>query len=71
VRDNGFYKTLQFSPQAVAGAVFNENTQMNVWVSDDRNRIPLLIESPISVGSVKIVLKSYKGLRYDFEAKVN
>jgi Protein of unknown function (DUF3108) len=71
VRDNGYFKTLQFSPQAVAGAVFSENTQMNVWVSDDANRIPLLIESPVSVGSVKIVLKNYKGLKYDFGAKVN
>jgi hypothetical protein len=43
---------------------------MTVWVSDDQNRIPLLIESPVSVGSVKMVLQEYKGLKYDFTAKV-
>ncbi|NJN34412.1 MAG: DUF3108 domain-containing protein, partial [Saprospiraceae bacterium] len=30
---------------------------------------PLLIESPVSVGSVKVVLKNYKGLRHDITAK--
>jgi hypothetical protein len=43
---------------------------MTVWVGDDENRIPVMIESPVSVGSVKVVLKSYKGLKYDFTAKV-
>ena len=37
---------------------------MNIWVSDDKNKVPLLIESPISVGSIKAVLKSYSGLRH-------
>ena len=40
-----------------------------VYVSDDKNRIPLLIESPVSVGSVKAVLKNYKGLKYNMTAK--
>ena len=43
---------------------------MNVWVTDDENKIPLLIESPVSVGSVKAVLKEYNGLRYDMTAKL-
>jgi methylaspartate ammonia-lyase len=37
---------------------------MNVWVSDDANHLPLRIESPISVGSVKIDMMTYKNLRY-------
>ncbi len=65
----GRYKTLKFHPQVIAGTVFTEDTQMTVWVSDDANRIPLLIESPVSVGSVKMVLKEYWGLKYPFEAK--
>lgn len=71
VHNMGRYKTLKYQPDVIAGSVFNENTKMTVWVSDDENRIPLLIESPVSVGSVKMVLKSYWGLRYDFKAKVN
>jgi Protein of unknown function (DUF3108) len=71
VHNMGRYKTLKFQPDVIAGSVFNEDTKMQVWVSDDQNRIPVLIESPVSVGSVKMTLKSYKGLKYDFTAKVD
>jgi Protein of unknown function (DUF3108). len=67
----GRYKTLKFQPQVIVGNVFKDDSRMTVWVSDDANRIPLLIESPVSVGSVKMVLKDYWGLKHNFEAKVD
>ena len=70
VKGMGRYKTHKFSPQLIAGEVFKEGDEMTVYVSRDENKIPVLIESPVSVGSVKVVLKSYKGLRHDFTAKV-
>jgi hypothetical protein len=69
IRNLGKFNTLRFSPQLVAGNVFSENAQMKIWASDDANKIPLMIESPVAVGSVKIVLKSWKGLKYDMTAK--
>ena len=69
VKGKGRFNTIKFSPQVVSGRVFKEGEEMMVYVSDDKNRIPLLIESPVSVGSVKAVLKSYKGLKYDMTAK--
>lgn len=71
VHGMGRYKTLKFQPELIAGNVFKEDDKMSVWVSDDQNRIPVLIESPVSVGSVKMVLKRYWGLKYNFEAKVD
>lgn len=71
VHGMGHYRTLQFQPEVIVGNVFNEDSKMKVWVSDDANKIPLLIETPISVGSVKMVMKSYKGLKFDFKAKVD
>jgi len=65
----GRYQTLKFQPQVIAGNVFKDDAKMTVWVSDDANRIPLLIESPVSVGSVKMVIKEYWGLKHPFEAK--
>jgi Protein of unknown function (DUF3108) len=69
VHGMGRYNTLKFQPSVIAGTVFKEDAKMTVWVSDDQNRIPVLIESPVSVGSVKMVLKEYWGLKYDFTAK--
>ena len=71
IKGKGKFETIKFSPQVVSGRVFKEGEEMMVYVSDDKNRIPLLIESPVSVGSVKAVLKSYKGLKYDMTAKSN
>lgn len=68
IKGNGKFKTLHFSPQVIAGEYFKEGTEMNIFVSDDQNRLPLIIESPLSVGSVKAVLKKYKGLKYEMEA---
>jgi hypothetical protein len=69
VYGHGRYNTMKFQPDVLAGNVFDEDTKMSVWVSDDQNRIPLMIESPVSVGSVKMVIKEYNGLKYDFKAK--
>lgn len=69
VHNMGKYNTLKFQPTVIAGNVFKDDAKMTVWVSDDQNRIPVLIESPVSVGSVKMVLKEYWGLKYDFKAK--
>lgn len=70
IKGQGKFKTIKFSPQVIAGEVFKEDTQMDVWVTDDKNKIPLLIESPVSVGSVKAVLKEYKGLRHEMTAAI-
>jgi len=70
IKGVGRFNTQKFSPQLIAGEVFKEGDEMKIYVSNDRNKIPVLIESPVSVGSVKAVLKSYEGLKYPMEAKV-
>ena len=56
-------------PEVISGHFFNEDTKMDVYISADSNHIPLMIESPVSVGKVRAVLKEYKGLRYPFVCK--
>ena len=70
IKKLGKFKTIKVVPELIVGEVFKEGDKMNIWVSDDENRVPLMIESPISVGSVKAVLKSYDGLRYPLKAKL-
>ena len=68
VKGSGRFRTHKISPEVIAGGVFNEDAQMKIWVSDDANQIPVMIESPIKVGSVKVMLKEYSGLRYELDA---
>jgi hypothetical protein len=63
VKGLGNFSTIRFSPNVKSGYYFNEKTKMNIWVTNDRNRLPVLIESPISVGSVKVILSEYEGLK--------
>jgi len=70
IKGSGRFNTIKFSPEVVEGNVFKKGDEMMIWISDDENKIPLMIETPISVGSVKVVLKSYKGLKYDLSSKV-
>ncbi len=65
----GKQKAYQLSPETIAGTVFKEKDRMNIWASADQNKIPLLIESPVSVGSVKAILIKHKGLKYPFESE--
>jgi hypothetical protein len=64
IRGLGKMNTHLIRPQVVSGHFFNDDTRMDIYMSADGNRIPLMIESPVSVGKVKAVLTDYKGLRY-------
>jgi hypothetical protein len=44
------------------GRIFKDEEDLNVWISDDANRIPIRAQANILVGSVKMDLQDYKGL---------
>lgn len=57
IRGLGVFSTLELKPNVKEGFYFRKNADMKIWVTQDERRIPLLIETPISVGSLKVVLK--------------
>ncbi len=66
----GRCKTHKFKCQILtAGESFKDGSTFYMWFSDDGNKIPLYIETPIRVGSVKVYLSKYSGLKYPFSAK--
>jgi hypothetical protein len=67
----GKFKAIKFKPLLIKGTIFEGGEKMNVWVSDDANHLPLRIESPISVGSVKVDMMSYRNLRYPLSALIS
>lgn len=66
----GTYKAIKIKPMVATGNTFDDQFPMVIWVSDDENRIPLLGKSEILVGSVKMELISYSGLRNSNYAKL-
>ena len=63
----GKVKTLKFRPFVEGGRVFKEKESVTVWVSDDQNKIPLLIKADLAVGSLKASLHEFKGLKHPFK----
>ncbi len=59
----GKFDAIKFKPLLVKGTIFEGGEKMTVWVSDDANHVPLRIESPIAVGSVKVDMMGYRNLR--------
>ena len=64
------YNCLKFSILLVEGTMFKGGEDLTVWVSDDKNRIPLLVEAKILVGSVKAVFNNAKNLKYPSKYKI-
>lgn len=70
VKKQGKFKAIKLSTRVTAGELFDDSSSISIWVSDDKNKIPLLVELELAIGSVKVVLKDYQGLRYPLSAKL-
>ncbi|MFD0863324.1 DUF3108 domain-containing protein [Sungkyunkwania multivorans] len=66
----GKVESLKFRPYVQAGRVFKEQESLTLWVSNDKNKIPLRIKADIAVGSIKADLNAFKGLKHSFKIKV-
>lgn len=60
-------KTLKFRPYVMAGRVFKEEESLTLWVSADKNKIPLKIKADLAVGSLRADLVAFKGLKHPFK----
>ncbi len=66
----GRFASLKFKPMVIKGKVFSDPYPMTLWISDDKNRLPLLAESKIVVGKVKMELTGFRGLRHEPESRL-
>ncbi|MCH9661276.1 MAG: DUF3108 domain-containing protein [Bacteroidetes bacterium] len=67
----GKIPTLKFRPYVQSGRVFKEKESLTVWVSDDANKMPVLIKADLAVGSLKASLTEFKGLKNSFKIHVD
>jgi hypothetical protein len=59
----GTFNAIKITPLLIEGTIFKGGEKMVVWVSDDNNHLPLRVDSPILVGSIKVDLMGYEKLR--------
>ncbi len=66
--DIGKVRCIKLRPKLVVDRVFKEDDDMTIWVSDDKNKIPIRVESAIQVGSIKVDITAYENLKNSFDA---
>lgn len=67
----GYINAIKFTPSVMRGRVFKDNESVTMWVSDDANMVPLLVQAKLVVGSLKMELFEYENVRYgmDFRSR--
>ncbi len=67
----GKVNTLKFRPYVMAGRVFKEEESLTLWVSNDKNKIPLRIKADLAIGSLRADLDAFKGLKHPFNIYID
>lgn len=58
----GEIRCLKFRPVVQKGRVFKDEDDLNVWISDDKNHLPVRVQANILIGSVKMDITKVKNL---------
>lgn len=68
----GKFRTLKFKCQIGTsdGFSFTDGTEFTVWITDDKNKFPIYLESPIRIGSICGYISTVSGLKYPLESLV-
>ena len=66
----GTFVCKKFSVSLVAGAVFTGKEEMLIWISDDENKLPIWLETPVIVGKVSARISKYEGLKFPLTSKI-
>jgi len=63
----GKVKCYKFRPYVQSGRVFKEQESLSLWVSADKNKLPIRIKADLAVGAIKADLEQYNGLKHQFK----
>jgi hypothetical protein len=60
----GKVNCLKIIPSVISGRVFKAKEGVTMWVTNDQNRVPVLIKAELAVGSLKASIDSYSNVKY-------
>ena len=60
----GTINCLKIIPQVMSGRVFKDKEGVTLWVSNDKNYIPISMKAELAVGSLKADIDSFKNVKY-------
>jgi len=66
----GKFKAIKLAPLLVKGTMFKGGEEMTIWITDDDNHIPVRIQTPIIVGTIKVDMVGFDNLRYPLSSLI-
>ena len=63
----GKIKCLKIKPYVKSGRIFKKKESLTVWVTADKNRVPIRIKADLAVGAIRLDLEAFSGLNNSFE----
>ncbi|MCD4834582.1 MAG: DUF3108 domain-containing protein [Bacteroidales bacterium] len=63
----GKFNSMKFTPVVEPGRIFDSEDDVTIWISKDKNYIPLKIRIDLIIGSIKCDLIEYSGLQHKLE----
>jgi hypothetical protein len=65
------YRCHKVSVYLLQGDFFPEGEYMKIWFTDDKNHLPVQVETEILFGSVKALLLETKSMKYPLTSEIN
>ena len=62
--DFGKIDAIKLAPIMPSNGLFEGENSIRLWLSDDKNKLPLKIQADMFVGAVEVDIKGYKNLKY-------
>lgn len=69
--DFGKLKAVKIMPIVEEGRVFKANESLEMWFTDDQNKIPIKLRASILVGHIRMELQEFKGLSHPIQGIFN
>ena len=66
----GTVQCMRLRPYMESGRVFRDNEGIQLWVTNDENRLPIKVKADLRVGSIVANLVSFRGLANPFKIVV-
>ena len=60
----GKINCMVFKPKMQEGRVFEDGEQMRVWITDDKNRLLIKVETQIWAGKIEALIEKHQNVKY-------
>ena len=66
----GKFNAIKIKPLLIKGTLFQGGEQMDIWITDDENHIPVRIQTPLVVGKLRADMMQFDNLSYPLSALI-